>query len=68
MRLVPNWRSCWKWLSIQLVLVGGALQGAILAWPEAKDWIGDKASHYVGLLILAGVGLGRLKDQSKEPK
>lgn len=65
MKLVPNWREGWKWLSIQLVALGIALQGAILAFPDLKDWLGDQASHAVGILVLAGVALGRFKDQRK---
>ncbi len=65
MKLLPDWRDCWKWLSIQVIAAGVALQGAVLVWPEVKDWIGDTASHLVGLLILGGAALGRLKDQRK---
>jgi hypothetical protein len=65
MKIVPDWREAWKWLSIQLVALGIALQGAVLAFPDLKDWLGDTATHLVGILILAGVAMGRLKDQSK---
>lgn len=64
-RIVPNWRHAWRWLSIQITAVGIALQAAILAWPDVKDWIGDRVAHYVGLLILVGIAMGRFKDQSK---
>lgn len=63
MTFVPDWRQSWKWLSIQITALGIALQAAILAWPDIKDWIGDTASHCVGLLVLVGIALGRLKDQ-----
>lgn len=65
MKLVENWRQAWKWLSIQITAVGIALQAAVLAFPDIKNWLGDGVSHCVGLLILVGIGLGRLKDQSK---
>lgn len=63
MKLVENWRNAWKWFSIQVAVVGAALQGAILAFPSIKDWLGDTASHCVGLLILAGVIGGRMVQQ-----
>ena len=46
-------------------MVGFALQAAIMAFPAIKDWIGDGVSHGVGLLILAGIALARLKAQSE---
>lgn len=67
MRLVPDWRSAWRWLSIQITAVGIALQAAVLAWPDIKDWVGDAASHYIGIVILVGIAMGRLKAQPAPP-
>lgn len=64
MRLVENWRTAWKWLSIQIAVLGAALQAAILAFPSIKEWLGDSAAHAVGLLILAGIVGGRLVQQT----
>jgi len=63
MKLVENWRHAWKWFSIQLVAVGVALQAGVLAFPDLKDWLGDKLSHLVGLLILCGIAGGRMVKQ-----
>lgn len=63
MKLVPNWREAWKWLSMQITALGIALQAAILAFPDLKNWVGDMVSHCVGLLILVGIAMGRLKAQ-----
>lgn len=65
MKIVENWRTAWKWLSIQIAVVGVAVQGAVLAFPDLKDWLGDTATHMVGLLILFGLVGGRLVDQKK---
>jgi hypothetical protein len=65
MMIVPNWREGWKWLSIQITAVGIALQAAIIAWPDIKDWLGDTVTHCVGLVILAGVALGRFTKQGQ---
>lgn len=67
MNLVPNWKCAWRWLSIQITAVGIALQAAVLAFPGIRDWLGDTATHAVGLLILAGIAVGRLKDQTPAP-
>lgn len=32
-KLVPDWRSCWKWLSVQLAAVFALLVGWIFASP-----------------------------------
>ena len=63
MHLVTNWQGAWRWFSIQIALVGAAVQGAILAFPSLKDWLGDTATHVVGLLILVGLVGGRLIQQ-----
>ena len=65
MKLVDNARQAWKWFSVQLAVVGAAIQGAILAFPSLKEWIGDTAAHLAGLAILGGIVLGRLVDQKK---
>jgi hypothetical protein len=65
MKLVENWRKAWKWFSVQIALVGLAVQGAVLAFPDLKSWLGDTATHCVGLLILVGLIGGRLVDQKK---
>lgn len=65
MKLVENWRGAWRWLSIQIAIVGAALQAAIIAFPDLKDWLGDTITHCVGLLILLGIVGARLKDQKK---
>lgn len=68
MTLVPNWKDGWKWLSIQITALGIALQAAVLAFPDIKDWLGEKVSQCVGLLILIGVAIGRMKNQTpKDP-
>jgi hypothetical protein len=65
---VPNWRDSWRWLSVQLSIIGVALEGAIVTFPAIHDWLGERISHCVGILILAGVVAGRLKDQTKQEK
>lgn len=68
MILVPDWRSAWRWLSIQITAVGIALQAAIIAFPDVKNWVGDTVAHWVGLLILVGIAVGRLKAPTSKAK
>lgn len=65
MKLVDNVRTAWKWFSIQLAVFGAAIQGAVLAFPSVKDWLGDTITHMAGLAILVGIVAGRLIDQRK---
>jgi hypothetical protein len=65
MKLVDNWKSAWKWFSIQIAVAGAAAQGCIMTFPDIKNWVGDEVSHCVGLLVLAGVVGARLVDQKK---
>lgn len=65
MKLVDNWKTAWKFVSIQLAIVAAALQGAVLAFPNLDKWLGDENTHWVGLVMLLSIVLGRLVDQTK---
>lgn len=65
MKLVPNWREAWKFLSVQVAVIGAAMQAAVLAFPDLKDWLGDTVTHLAGLLMLFGLVAARLVDQKK---
>ena len=65
MKLVDNWKSAWKWVSVQIAIVAAALQAAILTMPDLDKWLGDTVTHLVGLVLLLSIVLGRLVDQSK---
>ncbi len=60
MKLVDNWRSAWKWLSMRFLALAAVWESlppdATAAIPE--PWNGRVT---LGLLLLAA--LGRLKDQ-----
>lgn len=68
MKLVDNWKSAWKWVSIQLAFVGGAVQGAALAFHDVRDWLGDTVTHIAGAVMFFGIIAGRMIDQSKSEK
>lgn len=65
MKLVENWQSAWKWLSIQIAALAAAIQAALLAFPTLKDYLSDEVSHVLGLVLLLSLIAGRLIDQSK---
>lgn len=65
MKLVENWHQAWKWVSVQIAIVAAALQAAIITVPDFDKWLGDTVTHYVGLVMLLSIVLGRLVDQTK---
>lgn len=65
MKILPNWRDAWKWLSVQIAVVAGSLQAIVLAFPSVHDWLGDFTSHVVGLVMIVGLLAARMVDQSK---
>lgn len=66
MKVVKNWKRCWRMLSIQAMTAAAAIQGAWQGVPE--DW---KASLSPGLVHWLTLGLlvlgiaGRLVQQDK---
>ncbi len=66
MRLVDDWKSCWKWLSVNCMILAGSIQGA---WAAISDDMKQYIPHHlvtgltIGLLVL-GV-IGRLIKQGK---
>lgn len=60
MTLVKNWKSAWKWLSIQFIAIAALwetipLEAKAVLSPDTQSWI------TLGLLVAAGVG--RMIDQ-----
>lgn len=65
MRLVTNWKRAWRWISVQAMVLAGALQGAWMFVPDdlrASIPPGVVQGFTIVLLTL-GV-IGRLVDQT----
>lgn len=65
MRLVTNWKRAWRWISVQAMVLAGALQGAWMFVPDdlrASIPPGVVQGFTIVLLVL-GV-IGRLVDQT----
>jgi hypothetical protein len=65
MMLVTNWKSAWRWFSVQAM---GAIVALPLVWAalpgDAKSFLPDGAEPWVlAALAVAGI-MGRLIDQS----
>ena len=66
MKLVNNAKNCWRWLSVQAMVVAGAVQGAWMFIPEdLRVSMPPLVIQVITLsLLVAGVA-GRLVDQTK---
>ena len=65
MKLVENWRSAWRWLSLQFIALAVIWEGIPL---EAKAVIPVEWQGWITLTLLVGAGLGRLVDQGTAAK
>lgn len=67
MKLIDEWRTAWKFLSVQANLLGGAMASAYATfYPQLKDTISPSAMGYLtGVVFALGV-LGRIISQ--QPK
>jgi len=64
MKLVANWKSAWKWFSVQFVAAAGAIQLSVLAFPDSvRAWLPDWLTHALAVALLVAAVLGRLVDQ-----
>jgi hypothetical protein len=65
-KLIYNWRQCWRMVSVQAMTLAGAIQGAWLFIPEdMKASIPSTVVQWVTLALL-GLGVaGRLVQQTK---
>lgn len=69
MKLVANWERAWRWISVQVMVLAGALQGA---WMFVPDDLRASIPHgivqgFTIVLLALGV-IGRLVDQTPKAK
>jgi hypothetical protein len=64
-KLVQNWTTAWRWLSVQLAIIAAAGQLIMATLPQIRDWVSDDVQHYIGAAIITSIVLGRLIDQKK---
>lgn len=65
MKLVQNWKSGWKWLSVQLAIIASAGQLILASMPSLREWVSDDVQHIVGAVLILSIVVGRLIDQNK---
>lgn len=66
MRLIDEWRKCWRMFSVQSMVLAGAIQGAWVFIPaEMQATIPDGWLRWATIALLALGVIGRLVDQPK---
>ena len=64
MKLVSDWRECWRWFSTQAMALAGAIQGAWVLLPDdMKASIAPSIVSGITLTLLVFGIVGRLVDQ-----
>ena len=60
MHLVKNWKSAWRWLSVQFIALAALWETIPL---EAKAVLSADTQSWVTFGLLVAAGLGRMIDQ-----
>ena len=64
MKLINDWKGCWRWFSVQAMVLAGAVQAAWVAIPP--EWQASIPQEWIrwGTVVLLALGvIGRLVDQ-----
>ncbi len=65
-RIVPNWRDCWRWTSVRCMVAAAAVQGSWLEIPaDMKSSIPPAVVSFITLGLLALGTAGRFVDQGE---
>jgi alkylhydroperoxidase/carboxymuconolactone decarboxylase family protein YurZ len=60
MHLVKNWKSAWKWISMQFIAFAALWEAIPL---EAKAVLDPSTQSWITLGLLVAAGVGRMIDQ-----
>ena len=68
-QLVDEWKSAWKWFSVQSMVLAGSIQGTWLAVPaDLKTKVPESWVQGVVISLLVLGTIGRLVKQDKQDK
>lgn len=60
-KLIWNWKSAYKWASMQFIALGATLQLALMAFPsEMREYLPDWLTHSLAIGCLAAAAYGRV--------
>ena len=66
MKLVENWKQCWRWFSVQALAAVALLP---VVWPslppQVTGWVPESWRPWILVLLAVAGIIGRLVDQQK---
>ncbi len=65
MQLVANWRSAWKWMSMQFVALALAAETVWMTVPPEvlQEFVSETAQRKITALLMVAAMVGRMIDQ-----
>ena len=60
MKLVSNWKSAWRWMSVQFIALAALWESIPI---EAKAVLDPSTQSWITLALLVAAGFGRMIDQ-----
>lgn len=64
-KLIPNWRACWKLTSVQLAALGAVLNAAAVAWSVFQGAVDPLVFASVNMVLSIAVAVARVVAQPK---
>ncbi|MGN6314621.1 MAG: hypothetical protein ACTHMO_12805 [Rhodanobacteraceae bacterium] len=65
MKLVPDWKSAWRWTSVHAMTAAVAINAAWMGLPpDLQTHVTERDAHALTIVVLALGIIGRLRDQA----
>jgi hypothetical protein len=68
MNLIPEWRKAWRLTSVQLAVLGAALNAAAVGWSVFQGAVDPLVFASVNMVLSVAVAVARVVQQSKPHK
>jgi hypothetical protein len=68
MNLIPEWRKAWRLTSVQLAVLGAALNAAAVGWSVFQGAVDPLVFASVNMVLSVAVAVARVVQQSKLQK
>jgi hypothetical protein len=65
MNLIPEWRKAWRLTSVQLAVLGAALNAAAVGWSVFQGAVDPLVFASVNMVLSVAVAVARVVQQSK---
>lgn len=66
MKLIPEWRKCWKLSSVQIAAAGAVLNAAAAAWSVFQGTVNPLVFACVNMGLSCAVAVARVVQQTEK--